>query len=74
MTDGPRAYRVLKSGARVVCRFYIAPASGGRWRIIDSDTWDVASGTEKTGYRREEAIEIAREYRDTYGAYVRSPF
>lgn len=75
MTLGPRAVKVFKNRERAVIRFYVSPSASGRWHVVDAETWKVAGGTEKAGYRaKEEAIRIARKYRDTYGAYARSPF
>ena len=69
----------------MVIRFFITQQSGvrylrrrwvpGNWYVVDSLTWKVASGTRAEGYRKkDEALRIAREYREEYGAYCKSPF
>lgn len=75
VTLGPRAVKVFKNRERAVIRFYVSPSASGMWQVVDAETWRVAGGTEKAGYRaKAEAIRIAQQYRDTYGAYTRSPF
>jgi hypothetical protein len=45
------------------------------WWVMDMDTGKVAAKTSKTGYpTKQEAVRVAREYRDRYGAYVKAPF
>lgn len=82
---GPKAYKVYQNKDRLVIRFSVdqAPrrvARGkgayytrtGNWFVWDMDTGRVAVKTSKTGYTdRKEAVRVAREYRDKYGAYVR---
>lgn len=47
----------------------------GNWFVWDMDTGKIAAKTSKTGYTdKKEAVRIAREYRDKYGAYVRFDF
>lgn len=47
----------------------------GNWFVWDMDTGRIAAKTSKTGYTdKKEAVRIAREYRDKYGAYVRFDF
>lgn len=74
VTIGPSAVRVYSSGRRLVIRFFVVERRG-RWFVADSLTWRTADGTEESGYpKKEEAIRVAREYRDDYGAYCKSPF
>lgn len=85
VTTGPRAMKTYTSGRRLVIRFFVTQHYGtrnlwrrwvpGPWYVVDSLTWRTADGTETKGYRKkEEAVSIAREYRDEYGAYCKSPF
>ena len=47
----------------------------GPFYVWDMDTGKIAAKTSKTGYaEKEEAMKVAREYRDKYGAYVRFKF
>ncbi|GAA2555156.1 hypothetical protein GCM10010423_65430 [Streptomyces levis] len=56
----------------MVIRFWVAERFGNFY-VVDSMTWRVADGTQ--AYRgKKEAVTIAREYRDEYGAYCKSPF
>lgn len=73
-TTSPRAVRIYNSGRRLVVRFFVVEKRGNYF-VADALTWETADGTEPSGYRKkEEAVSIAREYRDTYGAYCKSPF
>lgn len=85
---GPKAYKVYRNGERLVIRFSVEQAlrrvirgrgayylRTGNWFVWDMDTGKVAVKTSKTGYTdRQEAVRVAREYRDKYGAYVRFYF
>jgi len=56
----------------VVIRFWVTERFNYHY-VVDSLTWKVADGTQ--AYRKkEEAVRTAREYRDEYGAYCKSPF
>lgn len=72
VTVGPKAYRIYSSRRRLVIRFFVAKHRG-TWVVADSFTWCQAEGT-GTYQSKEEAVEVAREYRDSYGAYCKSPF
>jgi N-acetylmuramoyl-L-alanine amidase len=89
VTVGPRAVKEFKNRQRAVIRFFITqdfgtremrnPAHAGKtnrpWIVVDATIWRSAVGTAPEGYReKDEAIRIARKYRDEYGAYCRSPF
>lgn len=81
---GPRAYKVFRNGERLVIRFSVEQAlirgkgayyRRGNWFVWDMDTGRIAAKSLKTGYKeKREAIRVAREYRDKYGAYVRFGF
>jgi hypothetical protein len=81
---GPESYKVFKNGDRLVIRFSVgqmytlgkrAWTYGGNWFVWDMDTGQVAAKTSKHGYEtKEEAMDVARRYRDEYGAYVRFGF
>jgi len=81
---GPQAYRVYRNGDRLVIRFGVGQIPTGirgvrphtgPFYVWDMDTGKVAAKTSKTGYTdRNEAVRIAREYREKYGAYVRFKF
>lgn len=73
-TIGPSAVLAYASGRRLVIRFFVVQRRG-RWFVADSLTWRTADGTEESGYpKKEEAVRVARYYRDEYGAYCKSPF
>lgn len=84
MDIGPKAYRVYRSGERLVIRFSIGRKlvrrrgfyreAGEEFYVWDMDTGRMAAKTSKQGYSRDEAVRVAREYRDRYGAYVRFGF
>lgn len=86
---GPKAYKVFRNGDRLVIRFSVDQmlvrairgkrnvyyTRAGNWFVWDMDTGKIAAKTSKTGYTdKKEAVRIAREYRDKYGAYVRFDF
>lgn len=82
---GPKAYRVYKNKERLVIRFYVAQGivrrrgryvGDGKFYVYDmASAGRIAGKTAKEGYKdKKEAIRVAREYRDKYGAYARSPF
>lgn len=85
---GPKAYKVFRNGERLVIRFSVEQAlrriprgkcsyyvRTGNWFVYDMDTGRAAAKTSKTGYQdKREAVKVAREYRDRYGAYVRFGF
>lgn len=58
----------------MVIRFFVVNRRG-QWFVADALTWRTADGTEESGYpKKEEAVRVARFYRDEYGAYCKSPF
>jgi hypothetical protein len=79
---GPRAYEVWPGGAVRVIRFYVGLRLCREksryvfrrpYEVYDMDTGRVAART--TGYAsKQEAIRVARRYRDRYGAYAKVPF
>lgn len=83
---GPKAYVSYKSGARKVIRFFVdrpfVRDAKNRWK--PTSVWYVldmggerlvAAGTKKQGYpEKKDAVRVAREYRDKYGAYVKVEF
>ena len=81
---GPKAYKVYRNKERLVIRFCVGQGwvrgkgsyfRRGNWFVWDMDTGRVAAKTAKHGYRdKSEAVRVAREYRDKYGAYVRFGF
>lgn len=85
---GPKAYKVFRNKERLVIRFSVEQGlrrvvrgksawhvRTGNWFVWDMDTGKIAAKTSKTGYTdKQEAVRIAREYRDKYGAYVRFEF
>jgi hypothetical protein len=82
---GPKSYGIKKHGRRLCIRFFIYQyKSFGRskgksfarniWFVGDMETGGRAARTSRMGYAREEAVAVAREYRDKYGAYTKSPF
>lgn len=72
---GPKAYSVYKSGARAVIRFFVWKESD-RFYVLDmAGAKRVAARTQTDGYAtKKEAVRVAREYRDKYGAYAKVPF
>lgn len=72
---GPKAYMTYKSGARAVIRFFVRDKRG-RWFVMDMcSSGPLAAKTLKDGYAtKKEAVEVARKYRDKYGAYAKVPF
>ncbi len=80
---GPRAYGQTQKGRYIVIRFVVSqmtliPRPGRKWWVLDMDekvNRGIAAGTAKEGYdTKEEAIKVARKYRDTYGAWARCIF
>lgn len=82
---GPKSYKAYRNRERLVIRFYVAEGivrrrgrykGDGRYYVYDmAGTGRIAGKTAKEGYAdKKEAIRVAREYRDKYGAYARSPF
>lgn len=72
---GPKAYKVYKSGARAVIRFFVQEKRGKFYVLDIAGDKPVAARTEKDGYAtKREAVRVAREYRDKYGAYAKVPF
>lgn len=46
-----------------------------KWYVMDVDSGKQAAGTNKEGYDTwKEAQDVARKYRDKYGAYTEVPF
>ena len=82
VTDGPKSYGRTRWGRYIVVRFYVfKPYRKARWIVIDNEErkgrWTnfVARGTNERGYdTRNEAVAIARKYRDKYGSWSRLPF
>lgn len=82
VTVGPKAYGRTKSGKPVVVRFFVSQLArfkkiedNAPWFVIDFEDGKIAKGTKADGYRsKENAIKVARQYRDEFGAYARSPF
>lgn len=86
MDIGPKAYREYRDRSRLVIRFYVSQSTvrlrkgayrfnTGNWFVWDMDSRGVAGKTSKTGYAsKKEAVRVAREYRDRYGAYTKAPF
>ena len=84
MDIGPKCYELWPGGAVRVIRFYVGLTmrrSYGRYRfdepyrVYDMDTGKYAARTNKDGYAtKKEAVRVAREYRDKYGAYAKVPF
>lgn len=81
---GPRAYGRTPKGRYITIRFFISNRvvsnrkPSDRWWVLDieeDENRGIAKGTKKDGYSsKEEAITIAREYRDEYGAYGKVHF
>lgn len=81
---GPKSYKKYRNRERLVIRFYVMQQvhrykgryrRGGNYFVYDMTTDGRAGKTAKDGYAdKEEAIAVAREYRDKYGAYARCPF
>lgn len=75
---------MYKNGDRLVIRFSVGQMPTGLrgvrphtgpFYVWDMDTGKIAAKTSKTGYAEKlEAMKVAREYRDRYGAYVRFKF
>lgn len=84
VTVGTRSYGRTKTGAYIVCRFWITQFWRGKyvgktkptdpWFVIDMEEARLAKGTSQTGYSKEDATRVAREYRDKYGAWSTVPF
>jgi hypothetical protein len=72
---GPKAYKEHKSHKRSVIRFFVQ-LRRGRWFVLDvCSRGRYAAKTSENGYAtKQEAVAIAREYRDRYGAYAKVPF
>lgn len=72
---GPKSYMVYKSRARAVIRFFIWERLGSFYVLDIAGSKTVAARTSKDGYAtKKEAVRVAREYRDKYGAYAKVPF
>jgi hypothetical protein len=82
---GPKAYKRYKDRSRLVIRFFVAEDlvrwrgayhGTGRFFVYDMESrGKIAGKTSKDGYATEqEAVKVAREYRDKYGAYTRFKF
>lgn len=87
MTKGGKCYGRTKRGGYIVVRFFITQwrigLGTGRdhtkpddpWFVVDLEAGTYASGTKKSGYpTKEQAIKVARRYRDEYGAWAVMPF
>jgi hypothetical protein len=79
VTVGTKSYGRSKSGGYIVCRFWITqnlmktPKKTDPWYVVDMETGNVAKGT-KAYPQKDQAIAIARKYRDKYGAWFVMPF
>lgn len=81
---GPQAYKEYPSRRRRVVRFFVAGRLLGKqsclsskppFFVYDMDSGRIAGRTSKSGYEsKKEAVRVAREYRDKYGAYTKAPF
>jgi hypothetical protein len=82
---GPKSYKAYRNRERLVIRFYVAEGivrrrgrykGDGRYYVYDmAGDGKVAGRTSKEGYAdKKEAVRVAREYRDKYGAYTRFLF
>jgi hypothetical protein len=61
--------------SRGVSRARAAYVYCGCWFVCDMDSRGIAGKTSKSGYEsKKEAVRVAREYRDKYGAYTKVPF
>lgn len=84
VTEGPKSYGQTKRGQYIVPRFWITQFRNGvhrlnakessPWFVIDMEEASLARGTQKSGYPKEEAVRIARKFRDKYGAWSTTPF
>ena len=78
VTLGPKSYGRTKKGRYICIRFFVSKWRAGRWYVVDLDNeeWTYyAQGTSPKGYSsQEKAIEVARKYRDEYGAWSVVPF
>lgn len=85
---GHKAYELWPGGGVKVIRFCVdletyrkrrgrcgSYAKREPYFVYDMDTGGIAAKTSKTGYAtKKEAVRVARQYRDTYGAYAKVPF
>jgi hypothetical protein len=82
---GPKAYKRYKDRSRLVIRFFVAEdlvgwrgayRGTGRFFVYDMESSGrIAGKTSKDGYpTKKDAMKVAREYRDRYGAYTRFKF
>lgn len=85
VTLGPKCYGEDIRGRRIVIRFWVTDSlnpfdrksrRSGRWFVVDQDihSRSVAAGTKREGYVFEEAVKVARRYRDEFGAYCKFPY
>lgn len=82
---GPRSYKSYRSRKCKVIRFFVdgeLVRERGKYVVrcppffvYDMDSGRIAGKTKKSGYEsKKEAVRVAREYRDKYGAYTKAPF
>lgn len=75
---GPKAYGIHKRGRRLCIRFFVYRRFGSKkdlWFVGDVETGQRAARTSSVGYTsKSDAVRVAREYRDKYGAYGKAPF
>jgi hypothetical protein len=82
--QGPKCYGRSKRGKPICVRFFVSQRLGTLilkpwhdtsqlpWYVIDLLEERIAKGTKKSGYdTKEDAIKVARKYRDEYGAWCR---
>lgn len=78
VTIGPKAYKVFRNRERLVIRFFVAESrrGSGKYFVYDmAASGRIAGKTSKDGYAsKKEAVKVARDYRDKYGAYARFSF
>lgn len=84
VTVGAKSYGRSKSGGYIVTRFYLTQVwlkdftkvrPDDPWFVIDLEEATLAAGTKQAGYPdKEKAIQVARRYRDRYGAWTVMPF
>jgi hypothetical protein len=85
VTVGAKCYGRTKKGGYIVVRFFISqwrPGLGSKkipkgspWFVVDLDEGKhYAEGTKSSGYPKDKAIKVARQYRDEYGAWTTMPF
>ena len=88
VTVGPRCYGRTKKGRYICIRFFVTQWKPGHafkdlppdtpWFVVDLENEEFtyyAQGTSAKGYpKKEDAVRIARQLRDEYGAWAVVPF